>query len=76
MNCQNPDVHPDTPLNRIGGTGACRMCAADRQAKFKAANKTAKELYNALTACGVPADAERIAQAWALMEDANKGEPA
>lgn len=69
MNCQNPDVHPDTPSNRIGGTGACKLCAADRQRRFKQANKTARALYDALVACGVPADAERIAAAWKLLED-------
>lgn len=64
MICQDPLNHPDTPSNRIGGTGACRMCAKLRQDRFKAANKTARALYDALVEQGVPADAEKLAAAW------------
>lgn len=64
MNCQRQGLHPDTPSNRIGGTGACKLCAAERQAKFKAANKSARALYDALAAQGVPLDAALIAAAF------------
>lgn len=69
MICQKPEgVHPDTPSNRVGGTGACRMCAAERQEKFKSCNRAARELYRALIEQGVPADAERLARAWKALE--------
>lgn len=64
MLCQKPGEHPDIPSNRQSGTGACLACQRDRNARHRAVNRAARELYRELATQGVPLDAALIAAAF------------